>query len=244
MKFGLIRKAHRSGHREGQIERVGGRHGQAGAARGRQLFLDAGQLRGRGRIRVVRLAAEVAVDSELAHQRGDPAQAALVSLGIDARAFLSDGATLQTGIGGVPDLIAHMLADGPGGDYGIHSEMFTDGLMALQRAGKVSNRKGLHDGLSIATFAMGSHALYEWLDHNEPLKAKHVMSRLQAMRGGRDNDARFGVRQRGEGEYAQLLAQRFAAACARLGLNQRERFSHTMTLFRPPVLGPEQLSLL
>jgi DNA repair photolyase len=84
----------------------------------------------------------------------------------------------------------------------------------------------------------------EWLDHNEPLKAKHVMSRLQAMRGGRDNDSRFGVRQRGEGEYASLLAQRFAAACARLGLNQRERFAHTTTLFRPPVLGPEQLSLL
>ena len=66
----------------------------------------------------------------------------------------------------------------------------------------------------------------EWLEHNEPLKAKHVMSRLQAMRGGRDNDPRFGMRQRGEGEYAQLLAQRFAAACTRLGLNQRERFAH------------------
>jgi DNA repair photolyase len=84
----------------------------------------------------------------------------------------------------------------------------------------------------------------EWLEHNEPLKAKHVMSRLQAMRGGRDNDPRFGVRQRGEGEYAQLLAQRFAAACARLGLNQRERFAHNRALFRPPVLGPEQMSLL
>lgn len=84
----------------------------------------------------------------------------------------------------------------------------------------------------------------EWLDHNEPLKAKHVMSRLQAMRGGRDNDPRFGMRQRGEGEYAQLLAQRFAAACARLGLNQRERFAHNLALFRPPVLGPQQLSLL
>lgn len=84
----------------------------------------------------------------------------------------------------------------------------------------------------------------EWLEHNEPLKAKHVMSRLQAMRGGRDNDARFGVRQRGEGEYASLLAQRFAAACVRLGLNQRVRFAHNMTLFRPPVLGPEQMSLL
>ena len=84
----------------------------------------------------------------------------------------------------------------------------------------------------------------EWLEHNEPLKAKHVMSRLQAMRGGRDNDPRFGVRQRGEGEYAQLLAQRFAAACTRLGLNQRERFAHNRALFRPPVLGPEQMSLL
>jgi DNA repair photolyase len=83
----------------------------------------------------------------------------------------------------------------------------------------------------------------EWLEHNEPLKAKHVMSRLQAMRGGRDNDSRFGVRQRGEGEYAQLLSQRFAAACARLGLNQRERFVHNLALFRPPVLGP-QMSLL
>jgi len=69
------------------------------------------------------------------------------------------------------------------------------------------------------------------------------MSRLQAMRGGRDNDPRFGVRQRGEGEYAQLLAQRFATACARLGLNQRERFAHNLALFRPPVLGP-QMSLL
>jgi len=83
----------------------------------------------------------------------------------------------------------------------------------------------------------------EWLEHNEPLKAKHVMSRLQAMRGGKDNDSRFGVRQRGEGEYAALLAQRFSAACARLGLKERERFAHNLTLFRPPVLGP-QLSLL
>jgi hypothetical protein len=69
------------------------------------------------------------------------------------------------------------------------------------------------------------------------------MSRLQAMRGGKDNDSRFGVRQRGEGEYATLLAQRFAAACTRLGLKQRERFAHDLTLFRPPTLGP-QLSLL
>ena len=87
-----------------------------------------------------------------------------------ARTFIADGATLQTGIGGVPSLIAQMLADGPGGDYGIHSEMFTDGLMHLYHAGKVSNRKGLHDGISIATFAMGTRALYDWLEGNEAVR--------------------------------------------------------------------------
>jgi DNA repair photolyase len=84
----------------------------------------------------------------------------------------------------------------------------------------------------------------EWLEQNEPLKAQHVMSRLQAMRGGKDNDPRFGTRQRGEGEYAALLARRFSAACTRLGLKERERFAHDLTLFRPPMLGPAQLSLL
>lgn len=81
-----------------------------------------------------------------------------------ARAFVPDGATLQTGIGGVPTAIARALAAGDGGGYGIHTEMFTDGLMHLHRAGKVSNDgKGLFDGVSVATFAMGSQELYDWL---------------------------------------------------------------------------------
>ncbi|MFO7303982.1 MAG: PA0069 family radical SAM protein [Gammaproteobacteria bacterium] len=84
----------------------------------------------------------------------------------------------------------------------------------------------------------------EWLEANEPLKAKHVMSRLQAMRGGRDYDARWGVRMRGEGEYAQLLRKRFELACARYGLNRGPRFAHNCSLFTPPVVGSQQLSLL
>jgi acyl-CoA hydrolase len=87
-----------------------------------------------------------------------------------ARRFVPEGATLQTGIGGVPNQIAHLLADGPGGDYGIHTEMFTDGLMRLVLAGKVTNRKGLFDGVSVATFAFGSRALYDWLDGNESVR--------------------------------------------------------------------------
>lgn len=87
-----------------------------------------------------------------------------------ARRFIPDGATLQTGIGGVPNQIAHLLAEGPGGDYGIHTEMFTDGLMRLVEAGKVTNRKGVFDGFSVATFAFGSRALYDWLEGNERVR--------------------------------------------------------------------------
>jgi len=82
-----------------------------------------------------------------------------------AAAFVRDGCTLQTGIGGVPNAVATLLAEGPGGDYGVHSEMFTTGLMRLHRAGKITNtRKGWNDGISIATFAMGTRELYDWLD--------------------------------------------------------------------------------
>jgi acyl-CoA hydrolase len=84
----------------------------------------------------------------------------------NASRFIPDGATLQTGIGAIPSAIVAQLANGPGGDYGVHSEMFTDGLMALHEAGKVSNRKGQFDGVSVATFAGGSTELYDWLDDN------------------------------------------------------------------------------
>lgn len=82
-------------------------------------------------------------------------------------AFVTDGCTLQTGIGGIPSTVASILAEGPVGDLGIHSEMFTTGLMKLHRAGKVTNRKGLWDGHSITTFAAGTRELYDWLDGNE-----------------------------------------------------------------------------
>jgi DNA repair photolyase len=57
----------------------------------------------------------------------------------------------------------------------------------------------------------------EWLQLHYPERAAHVMSLVRQMRGGRDYDSRFGVRSRGEGPFAQLLARRFARAHARLG---------------------------
>jgi DNA repair photolyase len=62
-----------------------------------------------------------------------------------------------------------------------------------------------------------------WLETHFPLKAAHVMSRLHAMRDGRDNDANFGSRMVGSGIYAELLDQRFNAACKRLGINEYGR---------------------
>jgi acyl-CoA hydrolase len=84
-----------------------------------------------------------------------------------ARSFISDGATLQTGIGSIPGTIAALLAEGDGGGYGVHSEMFTNGLMRLHQAGKVTNDKPHFSGRSVTTFAMGSEELYGWLDGNE-----------------------------------------------------------------------------
>lgn len=90
-----------------------------------------------------------------------------VEIAQHASRFIEDGATLQTGIGVIPSAIAALLAEGGGSGYGVHSEMFTDGLMRLHQEGKVTNAgKGQFDGLSIATFAMGSEALYRWLHEN------------------------------------------------------------------------------
>jgi DNA repair photolyase len=57
----------------------------------------------------------------------------------------------------------------------------------------------------------------EWLELHYPQRAAHVMSLIRQMRGGKDYDSRFGVRSRGEGPFAGLLAQRFAKSYARLG---------------------------
>ena len=84
----------------------------------------------------------------------------------NAAEFIPPGATLQTGIGGVPSVLVSLLAERDGGDYGVHSEMFTTGLMRLHEAGKVTNRKGQFDGVSVVTFAAGTQELYEWLDGN------------------------------------------------------------------------------
>jgi len=79
--------------------------------------------------------------------------------------LIEDGATLQMGIGGIPDAVLDLLQDHRG--LGVHSEMCSDGVMRLMEKGVITgNRKTLHRGKVIATFILGSQALYDYVDNN------------------------------------------------------------------------------
>ncbi len=82
----------------------------------------------------------------------------------------------------------------------------------------------------------------DWLDRHEPGMAAHVMNRVQAMRGGRDNDPRFGRRMRGEGIFADLMHRRFRLAMTRLGLAENGP-ALDCSRFAPPPRAGDQLSL-
>lgn len=73
----------------------------------------------------------------------------------------------------------------------------------------------------------------DWLQRHFPDRADRVMARIRDMRGGKDNDARFGTRMTGEGIWADLLRARLRRACSRLGLGT-ERRPVQLALFAPP----------
>lgn len=83
----------------------------------------------------------------------------------------------------------------------------------------------------------------EWLQTEFPDRAARVISLMQSMRGGRDYDAQWFQRQKGQGPYADQIAQRFRLASRRLGLNE-ERFATRTDLFKPPTLPGQQMTLL
>jgi DNA repair photolyase len=87
----------------------------------------------------------------------------------------------------------------------------------------------------------------EWLAAHYPDRADHVMSIIHQLRGGRDNDPRFGTRMTGTGLYAELIAKRFDIACRKYHLNDhgagRRRADLDCSLFKPPTANPGQLTL-
>ncbi len=83
---------------------------------------------------------------------------------------IEDGACLQIGIGGMPNAVCEQLLKSGARDLGVHTEMLTEGLMALYRAGLVTNaRKAVHPGKVTFSFGFGSRAYYEGLHRNPDL---------------------------------------------------------------------------
>ncbi len=85
--------------------------------------------------------------------------------------LVEDGSTLQLGIGAIPDAVLHYLGDKKG--LGIHSEMFSDGIIELVEKGVVTNEfKTIHQGKIIAGFVLGTKRLFDFI-HNNPLIEFH-----------------------------------------------------------------------
>ncbi|MBI1179974.1 MAG: PA0069 family radical SAM protein [Alphaproteobacteria bacterium] len=82
----------------------------------------------------------------------------------------------------------------------------------------------------------------EWLAEHYPDRAKKVINLIRSTRGGKDYDSSFFTRGKGEGPYAELVAQRFAAACRRLGMNL-SRHGYDTDAFAPPPAPGDQLDL-
>jgi acyl-CoA hydrolase len=84
--------------------------------------------------------------------------------------ILPEGATLQLGIGGIPQAVIGMLEGHA--DLGVHSEMISDGVMSAYEAGVLSGRrKTRHRGKIVGTFALGTRTFYDWLHENHAVEA-------------------------------------------------------------------------
>jgi 4-hydroxybutyrate CoA-transferase len=109
------------------------------------------------------------------------------AIGEHAAALVPDGATLQMGIGAIPDAVLRRLRDKH--DLGVHSEMFSDGVVDLIEAGAITNRrKHVHPGRTVTSFVVGTKRLYDFVDDN-PFVEFHPCDRTNDTSIIRKNDA-------------------------------------------------------
>ena len=95
------------------------------------------------------------------------------AIGGNCADLIEDGATLQLGIGAIPDAVLHSLKDKK--DLGIHSEMISDGVVDLYEAGVVNcSKKVLNKGKMIVTFLMGTKRLYDFAAYNPAVELRTV----------------------------------------------------------------------
>ena len=113
----------------------------------------------------------VEVDAPLLLHPASPISETEQRIGAYIADLVDDGATLQLGIGGIPN--AALAAMASKRDLGVHTEMFSDGLLDLVESGVLTGAaKSLHPGKIVTTFLMGSQRLYDWV-HDNPMLEMH-----------------------------------------------------------------------
>jgi len=116
-------------------------------------------------VHIDRLAAFIHSDRALPSHAPRPSSPVEEAIGEHAARLVPDGATLQMGIGGIPDAVLRHLFDKH--DLGIHTEMFSDGVVDLAEAGVITNRrKTIHPGRMITSFVLGSGRVYDFVNDN------------------------------------------------------------------------------
>jgi 4-hydroxybutyrate CoA-transferase len=134
-----------------------------------------------------RIAAFAHTDRPLHVHESRPASPQEDAIGEHVAKQVPDGATLQMGIGAIPDAVLRRLGDKH--DLGIHSEMFSDGVVDLVEAGVITNRrKHVHPGRTVASFVVGTKRLYDFVDDN-PFVEFHPCDRTNDTSIIRKNDA-------------------------------------------------------
>jgi len=116
-------------------------------------------------IHVSKFDAVVEVDQPLIELEAGRMTDVQEQIGLNVAGLIDNGATLQMGIGGIPDAVLKCLGDKQ--DLGVHTEMFSDGVAELIESGVINNeRKTLHTGKVVTSFLMGSKRLYKFVDNN------------------------------------------------------------------------------
>lgn len=124
-------------------------------------------------IKVDRIECAVLVDMPLYEVHSKPPDDTQRLIGRNVASLIEDGATLQLGIGAIPDAVLKELSNHK--DLGIHSEMFSDGVMDLVERGVITGaRKNLNRGKIVASFVIGSNRLLEFLDDNAMIEMRPV----------------------------------------------------------------------
>lgn len=107
----------------------------------------------------------VETNDDIPEDRPEELSAEELSIGRHVAGIINDGACLQMGIGGIPNAVLSCLGNHK--DLGIHSEMFSDGVLPLVESGVINGRKKkTHPGKIVTTFAIGSRKLYDFIDDN------------------------------------------------------------------------------